>query len=106
MATINVSLDSDLVDLLIDTAKNTVTITNQDTRNAVFNVFNSAILNGQPIGSVRVWSYTQPAETTSMIPIPTKDDSGGAINWVVGQITNKFGTSTGITNPPWQLTMV
>jgi hypothetical protein len=106
MAKINVSLDSDLVDLTIDTpGKNTVAIINQDSRDAIFNVFNAAALNGQTAGSVIVWSYTQPAGTSATIPIPTVDNNGISINWQVGQVTNKFGTTTTITSPPWQLTM-
>jgi hypothetical protein len=108
MAKINVSLNSDLVDLTIDTAKNTVAVINQDTSDALFNVFNASVLNGQPVGSVILWSHTQPAGTSATIPIPTLDNNNTAINWIVGNITNpKTGQITqGITSPPWQLTMV
>ena len=108
MATINASLDSDEVDLTINTAQNTVVVNNTDTRDAVFNVFNAAVLNGQPVGSVIVWTYTQPAGTSATIPIPTVDNNGTAINWQVGQVTPKGGGAKvqTIVSPPWQLTMV
>jgi hypothetical protein len=107
MATVNASLDSGLVNLTIDTAKNTVTAQNTDTRDALFNVFNDTTLNGQPAGSVIVWSYTQPAGTSATIAIPTMDNNGNPINWQVGNITNKTGTKVQtVVNPPWQLTMV
>lgn len=108
MAKINVSLDSGLVDLTIDTAKNTVVITNQDTRDAVFNVFNAAVLNGKPAGEIIVWNYMQAAGTTGTIAIPTTDNNGTAINWTVGNLINpKTGATTQtIISPPWQLTMV
>lgn len=107
MAKVNVSLDSDLVDLTIDTAKNNVVIINDDTRDALFNVFNASVLNGQPAGSIIVWHYTQAAGTQGTIAIPTTDNNGTAISWQVGNVTNpKTGVSTQtITSPPWQLTM-
>jgi hypothetical protein len=108
MAKVNASLDSDLIDLTIDTAKNNVVIINQDTRDALFNVFNAAVLNNQPVGSVIVWSVTQGAGTQSTITIPTTDNNGSAINWQVGSVTPKGGGTAvqTIVSPPWQLTMV
>jgi hypothetical protein len=110
MANINVSLESGIVSLSIDTAKNTVDINNADpSRDALFNVFNAAVLNGQPISSVIVWSYVQPpASSVVGMAIPTRDNSGNTITWQVGNITNpKTGQiAQGITSPPWQLTMV
>jgi hypothetical protein len=105
MAKINRSLESGLVDLVIDTAKNTVTIVNQNTRDALFNVMDP-VLKNPDLSSVVVWSHIQPSGTQSTIEIPTVG-SNGPITWQVGNITNpKTGqTELGITSPPWQLTM-
>jgi hypothetical protein len=110
MANINVSLESGIVSLSIDTAKNTVDISNADSnRSALFNVFNAAVLNGQPISSVLVWSYVQPAASSiTGMAIPTRDNNGNTIAWQVGNVTPKGSTTPvqTIVNPPWQLTMV
>jgi hypothetical protein len=108
MATVTASLESGLVQLVINTGTNQVTVTNNDpSRSALFNAFNASVLNGQPVGSVVVWSYTQPPSSSATIAIPTKDNNGNTINWVVGTVTTKGGAQVQtVTSPPWQLTMV
>lgn len=106
MANINVSLEGGLVNLTINTNDFTVEVQNTDpSQSAVFNVFNASELDGQATGSVVVWSYTQAPDSTSTIAIPATDNNGASINWQVGQVKSRFGTSTTVTSPPWQLTM-
>jgi hypothetical protein len=109
MATVNVSLQSGLIQLTINTTANNVAIQNTDTdRAGLFNVFNAAVLNGQPAGSVIVWSYRQAPSSSSTIAIPTTDNNGAAIAWQVGNVTPKGGGTAvqTVVSPPWQLTMV
>jgi hypothetical protein len=53
-----------------------------------------------------IWSFTQPpASTSAATPIPTVDNFGHPITWVLGQQTLHGATIQTIVSPPWQLTM-
>src|SRR5579885_1400677 len=106
MAVISASLMNGAVSLSIDTAKNQVTVTNNDSEHAaVFQAFNDSANPATP-----TFQYVQQPSSTSTIAIPTNDNLNGysgPINWVVGQVTNaKTGVkSTTVISPSWQLTM-
>jgi hypothetical protein len=97
-----VSLQGGLVILDINTAGanlNTFVVTNNDPAlAAIFRVFDAQ--------NNVIWSFTQPkASTSAATPIPTVDNFGNPITWVLGQQTLHGSTIQTIVSPPWQLTM-
>lgn len=104
------SFDNGLVLLDVNTTGanlNTFQVTNAEpNRSAVFLVYNDKVFNGQPVGTVLVWSFTEPpASTSALVPIPTIDNNGNPITWTLGTVTIKGQSFQSIVNPPWAFTM-
>lgn len=88
------TLDDGLLILDINTTGSrldSVTVTNNDTRDATFRAFDT---NGGVL-----WTYTQAAGTTATVVPP-------ALGWTIGQVTVKGTTFTTLISPAWSLTFV
>lgn len=88
------TLDNGLLVLDVNTTGShldSVTVTNNDTRDAIFTTF-----DGQ--GAI-TWTYTQPKQTTATVVPP-------ALGWTIGQVTVKGTVYTTLVSPAWSLTFI
>jgi hypothetical protein len=99
------NFENGLILLDINTQGSNVTtfqITNNvPDKSAQFNLLDSVD------NSIVIWSVTVPPSTVgALTPIPTVDNFGHPITFVIGQQTSHGITKTGLISPPWNFLTV